>query len=203
MRSSAGPIAEKAAGRISLHELEVTNFAAVDELANRLRGTPIDVPLNCAGWMGSRSFAREGVSVQQFGNSDFNEWESVFRINTFAPMKMAEAFVEHVIASEQKKIVSLTTIMASIAKNTIGGFYQYRASKAALNAIMRSMAIDLGKRGVIAIPIHPGWVRTDMGGPKADIDAPTSVAGMRKVIAGLTPEQAGRYWTYEGKELSW
>ena len=113
---------------------------ALGALANRLRGTPIDVLLNCAGWMGSRSFAREGVSVQQFGNSDFNEWESVFRINTFAPMKMAEAFVEHVIASEQKKIVSLTTIMASIAKNTIGGFYQYRASKAALNAIMRSMA---------------------------------------------------------------
>ena len=62
---------------------------------------------------------------------------------------------------------------------------------------------DLGKRGIVAIPIHPGWVRTDMGGPKADIDAHTSVTGMRKVIAGLTAEQAGRYWTYEGKELPW
>jgi NAD(P)-dependent dehydrogenase (short-subunit alcohol dehydrogenase family) len=196
-------LAEKAAGRISVHDLDIADFAAIDALANRLRGTPIDVLLNVAGWMGSRSFAREGVSVQQFGSSDFAEWESVFRVNTFAPMKMAEAFVDHVASGEQKKIVSLTTIMASLAKNTIGGFYQYRASKAALNAIMRSMAIDLGKRGIIAIPIHPGWVRTDMGGPKADIDAPTSVAGMRKVIAGLTAEQAGRYWTYEGKELPW
>ncbi len=196
-------LVEKAAGRITAHELDVADFAAIDALANRLRGTPIDVLLNCAGWMGTRSFAREGVSVQQFGASDFEEWESVFRVNTFAPMKMAEAFVEHVASGEQKKIVSLTTIMASLAKNTIGGFYQYRASKAGLNAIMRSLAIDLGKRGIIAIPIHPGWVRTDMGGPKADIDAPTSVAGMRKVIAGLTAEQAGRYWTYEGKELPW
>ncbi|HEU4530785.1 MAG TPA: SDR family oxidoreductase [Steroidobacteraceae bacterium] len=196
-------LAEKAAGRITLHEVDIADFAAIDAVANRLRGTPIDVLLNCAGWMGSRSFAREGVSVQQFGGSDFKEWESVFRVNTFAPMKMAEAFVDHVLAGEQKKIVSLTSIMASIAKNTIGGFYQYRASKAALNAIMRSMAIDLGKRGIVAIPIHPGWVRTDMGGPKADIDAHTSVTGMRKVIAGLTAEQAGRYWTYEGKELPW
>jgi NAD(P)-dependent dehydrogenase (short-subunit alcohol dehydrogenase family) len=196
-------LAQAAAGRISVHALDLLDFTAIDALAKRLGGMPIDVLLNDAGWMGSRSFAREGVSVQQFGQSDFKEWETVFRLNTFAPMKMAEAFVEHVIASDQKKIVSLTTIMASNAKNTIGGFYQYRASKAALNQIMKSMAIDLGKRGIIAIPLHPGWVRTDMGGPKADIDAVTSVSGMRKVIAGLTPEQAGRFWTYEGKELPW
>src|SRR5688572_26736407 len=96
-------LAEKAAGRITAHELDVADFAAIDALANRLRGTPIDVLLNCAGWMGTRSFAREGVSVQQFGASDFEEWESVFRVNTFAPMKMAEAFVEHVASGEQKK----------------------------------------------------------------------------------------------------
>jgi NAD(P)-dependent dehydrogenase (short-subunit alcohol dehydrogenase family) len=196
-------LAQATAGRISVHALDVLDFGAIDALAKRLGGTPIDVLLNVAGWMGSRSFAREGVSVQQFGQSDYAEWETVFRLNAFAPMKMAEAFVEHVAASEQKKIVSLTTIMASKGRNTIGGFYQYRASKAALNAIMKSMAIDLGKRGIIATPLHPGWVRTDMGGPKADIDAPTSVTGMRKVIAGLTLEKAGRFWAYDGTELPW
>ena len=196
-------LAEKAAGRISVHALDIADLKSIDTLAQRLSGTPIDVLLNCAGWMGSRSFARDGISVQQFGASDYDEWETVFRVNAFAPMKMAEAFISNVEAGEQKKIVSLTTIMSSMAKNKIGGFYQYRASKAALNAVMRSLAIDLGKRGIVAIPVHPGWVRTDMGGPKADIDAQTSVSGMRKLIAGLKPEDSGKFWMYDGTELPW
>jgi NAD(P)-dependent dehydrogenase (short-subunit alcohol dehydrogenase family) len=196
-------LADKAAGRISVHALDVEDFSAIDALARRLGGTPLDVLINCAGWMGTRSFAREGVSVQQFGNSDFSEWEKVFRINAFAPMKVAEAFVEHVAASEQKKLISLTSVMGSLSRNTIGRFYQYRASKAALNQIIRSLAIDLAPRGIIAIPLHPGWVRTDMGGPKADIDVQTSVRGMRKVIEGLTPEQSGRFWAYDGTEVPW
>jgi NAD(P)-dependent dehydrogenase (short-subunit alcohol dehydrogenase family) len=86
----------------------------------------------------------------------------------------------------------------------MGGLYAYRASKAAVNAIMRSMSFDLRKsHGIIAAPLHPGWVRTEMGGPRADIDAATSVQGMRSVIAVLTPERAGRYWMYNGEELPW
>jgi NAD(P)-dependent dehydrogenase (short-subunit alcohol dehydrogenase family) len=86
----------------------------------------------------------------------------------------------------------------------MGGYYAYRASKAALNAITSSLAIDLGRRhGIIAAVIHPGWVRTDMGGPRAELDPATSVAGLKRVIAGLTAEQAGRFWSYDGKELPW
>jgi NAD(P)-dependent dehydrogenase (short-subunit alcohol dehydrogenase family) len=119
-------------------------------------------------------------------------------------MKMAEAFVGHVAKSQQKKIVTLTSVLGSVAGNNFGGLYAYRASKAAVNAIMKSMSIDLAKsHGIIAAPLHPGWVKTDMGGPKADIDAVTSVSGMRQVIAGLTPERAGRYWMYNGAELPW
>lgn len=94
--------------------------------------------------MGRGNFAAQGLEFGKFGSSDYDDWMDVFRINTFAPMKMAEAFVQHVAASEQKKIVALTSIIGSIAKNQIGSLYSYRASKAALNAIMRSMAIDLG-----------------------------------------------------------
>jgi len=109
-----------------------------------------------------------------------------------------------VASSSQKKIVTLTSILGSIEKNRIGGLYAYRASKAAVNAMMRSMAIDLARsHGIAATAIHPGWVRTDMGGPRADIDAPTSIAGMRRVIAALTIETAGRYWMYDGSELPW
>jgi NAD(P)-dependent dehydrogenase (short-subunit alcohol dehydrogenase family) len=119
-------------------------------------------------------------------------------------MKMAEAFVGHVARSSQKKIVTLTSILGSIGKNSIGGLYAYRASKAAVNAMMRSMAIDLAAtHGIAATALHPGWVRTDMGGPRADIDAVTSVGGMRRVIDELTLENAGRFWMYDGSKLPW
>ncbi len=196
--------AGKSGGSLAVEALDVTDHAAIDALAGRLADRAIDVLINCAGTMGSGNFADQGVAFGKFGTSNFQDWGQVFRINTIAPMKMAEAFVNHVARSEQKRIVSLTSIIGSIASNKIGGFYAYRATKAALNAVMRSMAIDLArKHQIIAIPLHPGWARTDMGGPRADIDAVTSVAGMRAVIAGLDASKAGRYWMYDGSELPW
>ena len=194
--------------RIRVEALDVANHATIDALAAKLHEggapLPIDVLINSAGTMGSGNFAREGITFGKFGRSDFADWEQVFRVNVIGPMKMAEAFVGHVAASQQRKIVSLSSIIGSIEKNTIGGLYAYRATKAALNAVMRSMAVDLGrKHQIVAASIHPGWVRTEMGGPRADIDAPTSVAGIRQVIAGLDAGRAGRFWMYDGSELPW
>jgi NAD(P)-dependent dehydrogenase (short-subunit alcohol dehydrogenase family) len=189
-------LAEESSGRVALHPLDVTDFQTIDLLAHRLRDTSIDVLINNAGTMGGRG--------SSFGASDFAEWDGIFRLNAFAPLKMAEAFVAHSARSAQKKIVSISTIMASMARNNMGGFYAYRASKAALNAIVVSLAIDLQRRHrIIAALLHPGWVRTDMGGPRAEVDPPTSVAGMRRVIAELTPAGAGRFWAYDGSELPW
>ena len=191
-------------GRVSAHTVDVANLASIEALGHELVGESIDVLINCAGTMGSASFATHGLSVDRFGSSDFEDWLRVYRINVIGPMKMAETFVKQVARSEQKKLVTLTSILGSMTKNTVGGLYSYRASKAAVNSMMRSMAIDLGKQyGIIAAPLHPGWVRTEMGGPRADIDAVTSVTGMRRVIAGLCAEQAGRYWMYNGEELPW
>ena len=195
---SAAPLRALAAAdsRVTIESLDVTDFAAIDRLAKALEGEPIDVLLNCAGTMG------RGTSG--FGKSDFAQWEQIFRLNAFAPIKMAEAFVAHVARSEQKKIVSVSTLMASMSRNSLGGFYAYRGSKAALNAMTVSLALDLGrKHGIIAAVLHPGWVRTDMGGPRADIDAPTSVTGMRRVIAALERDRSGRFWAYDGTELPW
>jgi NAD(P)-dependent dehydrogenase (short-subunit alcohol dehydrogenase family) len=197
-------IAAQANGRVEIHPLDLIDFATVDALAQQLAGRPIDVLINNAGTMGSRSFARDGLAMGKFGASDYADWERMFRLNAFAPMKMAEAFIDNLAKSEQKKLVSLTSIMASMARNNIGGLYAYRASKAALNALVRSLGIDLGRKfGVTAIVMHPGWVRTAMGGERADIDAATSVSGMRSVIAGLTKEHGGRFWMYDGTELPW
>lgn len=197
-------LAAQGKGRIERHVLDLDDLATIDALAARLEGRPIDVLLNSAGTMGRGSFATQGIDFGRFGSSDFDDWATVLRVNVMGPMKMAEAFVEHVAASRQKKIVALSSVIGSIASNRIGSLYAYRASKAALNAVMRSLSIDLQKsHGIHVAPIHPGWVRTDMGGPRADIDAPASVAGIRKVIDALDAERAGRFWMYDGTELPW
>ncbi|HPF25933.1 MAG TPA: SDR family oxidoreductase [Steroidobacteraceae bacterium] len=190
--------------QIDVHALDVADFGAIADLAARLADRAIDVLINNAGMMGAQSFATSGLGAGKFGASDFEEWSQVFKINAFAPMKMAEAFLPHVMRGEQKKLIAISSIVGSMSKNNVGGMYAYRSSKAALNAIMRSMGIDLArKHGVCAIPLHPGWVRTEMGGDKADIDAATSVAGMRKVVASLTTEQSGKFYMYDGSELPW
>jgi NAD(P)-dependent dehydrogenase (short-subunit alcohol dehydrogenase family) len=192
-----------AGGRIQVHVLDVTDHPSIDALAARLAGTPIDVLVNNAGTMGAQSFAGQGMQAQRFGKSDYDDWMYTFRVNTLGPMKMAEAFVDHVAASTQKKIVTLSSVIASISGNNLGGLYGYRSTKTAVNAVMKSMALDLARRGIIAAPLHPGWAATDMGGAAAPVRPQHSVAGMRQVIAGLTKERSGRFWQWDGKELAW
>ncbi len=192
-----------AAGRVTEHALDVTDFNAVDDLARGLEGESIDVLINCAGLIGRKNFDEGVMADQAFGKSDYDEWADIFRTNVMAPMKMSEAFVEHVARSDQKKIITLTSEVASMAENNFGGLYGYRASKAAVNGIMRSMSIDLAKRGIIAIPLHPGWARTDMGGSMATVDPADSARGMRDVIARADMAQSGHYLVYDGSEMAW
>ena len=197
-------LAAAEAGRVRMLELDVEDHGAIARLAGQLADTPIDVLINSAGIMGRGSFASEGAGFGAFGHSDFDDWARVFRVNVAGPMKMAEAFVEHVARSRQKKIVTLTSMLGSMALNRIGSLYAYRASKAAVNAMMKSMAIDLAKsHGIAASALHPGWVRTDLGGLNADIDVVTSVAGMRRVIDLLDTGNAGRFLVYDGSEMPW
>ncbi len=189
--------------RLQIHALDVTDFSQVDALAAELHGTPIDVLVNNAGVLGKTTMDEGAILHQSFGQSDFDEWDHVFAVNAKAPMKVAEAFVEHVAASERKMIVTLTSIVGSVEGNTFGGLYAYRASKSAANAVMKSMAVDLAKRDIIAFPIHPGYARTDMGGVNAEIDPMEGARGVYNVIASATPESAGRFWSYTGDELPW
>ncbi|MDX2223238.1 MAG: SDR family oxidoreductase [Rhodospirillaceae bacterium] len=195
-------LADASKGQVSLHKLDVEKPDTIKALAKKLKKQPIDVLLNVAGYYGPKIVTEPG-GLQEFGKSNYRDWEKILRINVMGPMRVAEAFVNHVAASAQKKIVTLSSIIGSIGGNDMGKMYPYRASKAAVNAIMKSMAIDLKPRGIIAVPIHPGWVRTDMGGPSADIDTRTSVTGMKKVIDRLTPADAGKFLVYDGSTLPW
>lgn len=197
-------LARDSAGRVMVEQLDVTDHASVDAAAHRLEGQAIDVLLNNAGTMGRGTTTHAGFPSNRFGEIDYADWEEIFRVNVEGPMKVTEAFVEHVARSAGRKVVALSSVVGSIASNTSGGLYAYRGSKAALNACMKSLAIDLGRsHGLVVAMLHPGWVRTDMGGPRADIDAPESVAGLLRVVDGLDAEKSGRFWRYDGSELPW
>lgn len=207
-RHPAGPqalteIVAQSDGDVTTHQVDVTDFVRIEGLAHELKDAAIDVLINCAGTAGKYTIDEGAMAYQAFGKFDGEEWMQVYRVNVMGPMKMSEAFIEQVVASDQKKIITLTSELGSIGFNSSGNFYPYRASKAAVNAIMKSMSIDLAEKGVIAIPLHPGWVSTDMGGKNAPVGVGESVTGMRKVIDGLTMAKSGRYLTYEGKEMPW
>ncbi|MBI4182532.1 MAG: SDR family oxidoreductase [Proteobacteria bacterium] len=182
-------------GDIRIERLDVTDFAGLGALAARLSAERIDLLVNNAGVYGPRDVA--------LGQVDPAAWLDVLRTNAVAPLKVAEAFREQVAASEGRTIVAITSHMGSIGDNGSGGAYIYRSSKAALNAAMRSLAIDLGARGITVAVLHPGWVKTDMGGPGAAIAPETSVAGMRRVIARLSLADSGRFFNYDGTAIPW
>jgi NAD(P)-dependent dehydrogenase (short-subunit alcohol dehydrogenase family) len=118
-------------------------------------------------------------------------------------MKMAEALLPQIGRSDKKLIVNISSLMGSIADNDSGGSIFYRSSKAALNAAMKSLAIELQAQSIGVLILHPGWVRTDMGGPNGLIDAEQSVAGMRAVLEHFSLAQSGSFVKYDGTAMPW
>ena len=181
-------------GDVQSHKLEVTDYAAVTALANTLSGEAIDVLICNAGIAG-----REATVL---GSIDPNVWRQTFEVNTLAPLMMAEAFVEHVARSQQKKLIAISSRLGSITHAT-NGRYAYRASKTALNMEWKGLSIDTAAKGLICVVMHPGCVQTDMGGSAAPLTIDQSVPAMVKVIDGLTPEQNGHFINYDGSEIAW
>jgi NAD(P)-dependent dehydrogenase (short-subunit alcohol dehydrogenase family) len=180
---------------ITLHTLDVTRKDQVQNLAADLHDCPIDILFNNAGIYGPDDAA--------FGNTDEARWLECLRTNVIAPMKMMEAFMTHVAASKHKLIAAMSSKMGSMADNGSGGSYIYRSSKAALNAVMKSAAIDLAPRRVKVAILHPGWVQTDMGGPGAEISAAESVGRMREILGTITPENSGTFFDIDGTTIPW
>ena len=193
-RDAGNPGALGEVSGLSLFSLDVRQAEDIAALRRDLGGTPIDVMIHNAGVFGPRNAG--------FGSLDTDAWQEVLRVNAIAPLKLAEALIDNVLAGDRKVMAFLSSRMGSISE-TSGGEYIYRTSKAALNAGVRSLAVDMGSRGLIAVMFHPGWVQTEMGGPGATVPPPQSVAGLRQVIAGLKPKDNGRFWNYDGEEIPW
>jgi NAD(P)-dependent dehydrogenase (short-subunit alcohol dehydrogenase family) len=183
------------ADRLSVLALDVTDGAAAKAVAGRLQNEAIDLLLNNAG-VGS-------PPGQKIGSFDYAAWLRVLDANVLGPARMVESFVESVAKSRDKRIITVTSLMGSIADNSSGGSYAYRSSKAAVNAAMKSFAIDLAPRGITCAVVHPGWVRTDMGGAGGKLSAAESVGALRSLIDSLKRQDSGKFFNYDGKPLPW
>jgi NAD(P)-dependent dehydrogenase (short-subunit alcohol dehydrogenase family) len=181
-------------GQIDVLEMDVTSRSSIRRTAAGIGASAIDLLINSAGIMGK---------PQTVGNVDYDSWDEVLNVNTMGPLRVLEGFLENIAASTRKLVVTITSGMGSIADNTSGGYIPYRSSKAAVNMMMRTAAIDLAPRGVYCVLVNPGWVRTDMGGSSAPLSAEESVTALRRLIEGFGLAHSGKFFNYNGKEYPW
>jgi NAD(P)-dependent dehydrogenase (short-subunit alcohol dehydrogenase family) len=181
--------------RLTVHPLDVADDASVQAFARAVGDPPIDILIANAGVMG-------GERQHRLAELDGDAWLDAFNVNTLGPMRLAQAFVGQVAAGRDRKMIAITSRMGSTAESS-GGHYIYRASKAALNNAWRNLALELKDRGIVCIPVHPGWVRTDMGGAEAPLTPEQAISSLRSHIDRWTLADSGRFLSWDGVELPW
>ncbi len=186
----------KKQSKIQIEALDVTHFNQIDALSKKIASVDIDVLINNAG-------VYDDNQTNGFGRLDYQAWNHSLLINTQAPVKMVEAFLPQVKRGAKRLIVNISSLMGSLTDNNSGGSILYRSSKAALNAAMKSLSLELKAQDIGILIFHPGWVQTDMGGKNALIDSNTSVSGMCSAIDKFTMIQTGSFIKYDASPLPW
>ena len=189
-------LAEKSPN-FTIHQLDVTKTDHVSAMASELDGTPIDVLINNAG------VYHEHWGKDKLGKIIYEDWQDTFDVNTLGPMRVVEALLDNISRSQRRLIVSITSHMGSIAEITSPNDYAYRSSKAALNAAMKGLSFEVADSGVGVLLLHPGWVRTRMGGASAPLSTQESVAGMRQLVERYEASDSGHFYRYDGSEIPW
>ena len=188
-------IAQLSKQNVSVHVMDANEVATIQALAYELRNEKIDILINNAGTYGS--------DKNNFGQVDVAGWLDAFMVNTVAPLKLAEALIEQLNMGNNKIIACMSSKMASMDDNSSGGSYIYRSSKAALNAVVKSLSIDLQEQGIKTVALHPGWVKTDMGGVNAEISTRDCVSKIFHTLENLTLEDNGRFIDIDGSTINW
>ncbi len=189
-------LAERYPG-LSIHTLDVTRRDQIEAVAAELADQSLDVLVNNAG------IFRERWGRDRLGQIDYEAWLETFSVNTLGAFRVTEALVDHLARGKKRLVVNISSHMGSIADIRAPNDYAYRSSKAALNAASRGLSHELAERGIGVLILHPGWVRTDIGGDDAPLSAGESVAAMRALVERFAPAQSGRFFRYDGVELPW
>ena len=186
---------------LQIHQLDVADEKSVKNLAEGLDSEPIDVLIHNSG-----VYPRGG---QKIGEIDYAGWRAALETNVFGAMRLTEALLKNVEASDRKQIAAVSSGMASLrgveggSVAQAGTSYQYRSSKTALNMALSILAKELEPRGISVVLLDPGWVKTDMGGPHAQLTPEQSIGGMRKVLAGNPKQIAGKFIGHDGIARPW
>ena len=179
---------------VSIVRLDVTNPDTITAAAKAVGGAPIDILINNAGTL----FPRNQTSL----NMDFDGWSNSFAINTMGPLRVAQAFLANMRASDNGRIVTITSRMGSSA-SADSNYLAYRSTKAAVNRVMQGLAIELRGEGIVVIVINPGWVRTAMGGGAAPLSTEQSAQGIAAVTNNLTAKDSGKFFNMDGQQIPW
>jgi NAD(P)-dependent dehydrogenase (short-subunit alcohol dehydrogenase family) len=180
-----------ATGQLRLLALDVRDEGSIKEAAEQL-AEPLDVLVNNAGIIGPQR--------QSTLDMDFDGFLDTLNVNTLGPLRTIQAFLPHLRQARASKIVTISSRMGSLSYAKSDRI-AYRASKAAVNKVMQGLAADLREEGIVAVSVHPGWVRTDMGGSGADVPVQESAAGLVRLIDGLTLEESGGFFDWQGKPV--
>jgi NAD(P)-dependent dehydrogenase (short-subunit alcohol dehydrogenase family) len=180
---------------LTIHALDITDPAAIQKLGQSLQHDAVDILINNAGMLDEHE--------SHLSNVDPEVFMDVIRTNALAPLLVAKALLPSLAKGQLKIIANISSTMGSITENISGGYYAYRASKAALNAITKSLSIDLADRGITVLSLHPGWVQTDMGGVGATITPEESVSGLRQILQKTTLADSGGYIAFNGRAIPW
>ena len=186
---------EKYNDNLEICELDLLDKDSPNILSNFLGDETIDLFINNAGVIGH--------SAQHFKSVSSNHWLEVLKVNLIAPLLITQSIIKNIGKSSERKIYFISSKVGSIEDNKSGGMYIYRSSKTALNQVVKSLSIDLKPLGISVISLHPGWVRTEMGGPNALISVEESVNGMIDVISNTSIINSGQFINYDGTRLPW
>jgi NAD(P)-dependent dehydrogenase (short-subunit alcohol dehydrogenase family) len=179
---------------VRVEALDIGEGSSIASFVERMGGRPVDVLINNAG---------VGVGGRSFESLDWEQVELFFRVNAVGTTRLTQALLPNLREGQGKRVLNITSKMGSIGDNTSGGAYAYRTSKAALNALTKSLSLDLAAEGFLCAVLHPGWVATDMGGSAAPLGCEESVRGMLEVGLSLGADQNGSFHDYSGAVIPW
>lgn len=194
--TDAAPGLEGVQGKVRILQMDTGEPTSIMAAAEEVGEQPIDVLINNAGAVGGNP------AKQVLDDLDLVEWHRTLNVNTIGPVYVAKEFKANLVASGNGKLLNVTSQLAA-STWPFGGMYIYSTTKAALSKASQILALDWKEEPITVALMHPGWVRTDMGGPNADISAEESAAGIRAVVAGLTKEDSGKFYKWNGEIHPW